>query len=769
MPIDPSTGFATGKNIVVSNISLGNEEVIPLVSGTAVANENPVVAANPDNGILPPPYKFTLASLPAKNKVTVRWYEAAILKVGTFLNTGLPTGDFGLGSSINFATKAITVYTKGYAVVDAGSIRVAYTSSTPPVPPEDATVNSQHILSFLADDFAVPLDRHDPEDFQRSFVNHSFQLWDIKGTADGYKYMGAIAGYFVRAYSLYRIDPDLIPFLPILHVYEIPAASSKYYTDIEPRISIFEEVPADIVPVDLHDFASTFPELTQNVTVTSVSYIQTEGPDFRYRVVVTPAAGEMQYSLAFPHAEFVDSAAVSFAVENFELLSSATYQFDTLAPNIPSVGVGTVSWKAIVFTADIDLRGSIASVESLGAQYFGFEGYRYRLVITLADASAAAAVSPCVVGNWSLTTDSGISSWIESMEADGADLVVEIVCDNATPPTALQDVAISYNPPFVTDCGFCRASMLRILMTPGAILASVEAMQENPVARLTNRLSKMVPAHIRAVQYVYDIGPAIAAMPDMIASSEIAEMATDVTAFSALYDDDEAFPADDIADDMYPSSPYAPPPYAMFATTSTAATVSPYTFEEHVDGSAPLFNGWTATGLWHVGKRVMTAPTIPSNQLAATIRPSGSAMFIYGSRDPVAPYQIRLDLNSFPHAGDLTSPVIPAIAAATSVTVIFWHYANVSAGLADFMPSLEIVDSVGAVLQTFDKTALSIAATGQTVGVATPHWKKESLDIKAAVVGAGTFRLKFRFDTVTAVPAAQEGWYIDDVYVKVVP
>ncbi len=312
-PSDPFTGNDTGKNIIVSNIASGNREIVPLVSGETLDNED-VTPSPLDNGSNVGPYVFTVSFSPlASNVVTVQWRESGTAKYGFFISDGQYFGQLGIGSSINFTSGTVTVvpgngvaidsdslrmtyttrrvyqedptptplddgatagpysvtavytplqafqvrvdwqegvtakvgffssggapsgdlhaastinFTSGVmsirtasaAVIAADSLRITYLSATV-VPPDDALVSGQNILSFLGSDYGVDIDRRDPEIYQRSFVYHAHELWSKKGTVDGYAMMGRLAGYHVKATNLYRISSENTASIPSGHLF----------------------------------------------------------------------------------------------------------------------------------------------------------------------------------------------------------------------------------------------------------------------------------------------------------------------------------------------------------------------------------------------------------------------------------------------------------------------------------------------------------------------------------------------------------------------
>ena len=185
-----------------------------------------------DDGLRLAPYVFNVEGSYvdgldiAGNRVSISWAEAGVLKSGSFTNENRPGGDLADTSVIDFSVGAvgtgqIRLYNDGGAVVDADSIVVTYTKDDDP-PPEDAEIRAQNILSFLASDVGIGLNKDDPEFLQRSYVNSAHKIWDVKGTHLGYGVLGKYAGYFVEAKPLYKVIPSIAAGLPNDSIFEFP-------------------------------------------------------------------------------------------------------------------------------------------------------------------------------------------------------------------------------------------------------------------------------------------------------------------------------------------------------------------------------------------------------------------------------------------------------------------------------------------------------------------------------------------------------------------
>lgn len=117
--------------------------------------------------------------------------------------------------------------------------------------PGAAVLRPPSLIALLGADFGLEIDRHEPEAFQRSAIKNATQWLDLKGSEKSYDILGKISGYRVTPLGLWSIDLPVPSALPPDRVYELPAGSGRFYTDVEPTRPMFDEVAADVVPLDL--------------------------------------------------------------------------------------------------------------------------------------------------------------------------------------------------------------------------------------------------------------------------------------------------------------------------------------------------------------------------------------------------------------------------------------------------------------------------------------------------------------------------------------
>lgn len=115
-----------------------------------------------------------------------------------------------------------------------------------------AVLRPMSLIELLGADYGIEVDFHEPEAFQRSSVKNACQWLSIKGTAKSYDILGKIAGYRVTAYGLWAIDSPAPEAIDPDLVFELPAGSGHFYTTVPPLLPRFDEVAADVVPIDTY-------------------------------------------------------------------------------------------------------------------------------------------------------------------------------------------------------------------------------------------------------------------------------------------------------------------------------------------------------------------------------------------------------------------------------------------------------------------------------------------------------------------------------------
>jgi len=290
-----------------------------------------------------------------------------------------------------------------------------------------ATLRPPSLIEFLGADYGIEVDRHDPEVFQRAAVRNAWQWLAMKGAERAYEVIGLIAGYNVTALALWRLC-DEYSFIPLSRLYELPEGSGDYYTDLPPERPVFDEVAADVVPLDMFCW---------------------ETPDWTLD------------SIEPPPGPLADGTSVSDAI--------ASYTQGLSISSTTDLGAGL--WQIEVSGADL---WPIASPEQW---YAGFP-----------------------------SGDSG-QFWLESLPVDlgGGSWTFTILA--GTSPTFGSTVNINYECREHPDCCYCKASAIRIEVSPGEILNEPTARLDGAIERLRDKILAVVPVHVRITDIVHIVGP----------------------------------------------------------------------------------------------------------------------------------------------------------------------------------------------------------------------------------------------------------------------
>lgn len=290
-----------------------------------------------------------------------------------------------------------------------------------------ATLRPPGLIDLLGNDYGVTVDEHEPEAFQRSSIRNAVSWYVLKGTERAYDIIGKIAGYRVTPFELWRVEnTDAIP---PANLFELPAGSGNFYTNLEPRRLIFDEIPADVIPVDL--FCWETPE----------------------------------WSVDFPGGP------------PLPLPPDGTGVPDALVYNENPITIATATLiDPVLNTWEVTTTDDISIIITHGNWYIEF------------------------------ASDPGIKLYLETTptESGGTYTFTVVSGEPLVPGTA----SIGYDCPIVRgDCGFCKASVIRVEVVPVEVLTDPEANLENALPRIIDKIQQVVPIHVRLVDLVHIVGP----------------------------------------------------------------------------------------------------------------------------------------------------------------------------------------------------------------------------------------------------------------------
>jgi hypothetical protein len=164
-------------------------------------------------------------------------------------------------------------------------------------------------------------------------------------------------------------------------------------------------------------------------------------------------------------------------------------------PPIGGVPSGTTLEEAIGWTMNAT---PILSTTNLGLG-------RWRIEV-----GPAADLTPIAgIGQWYAAPVGmpGSKFYLETLPVETAPGVWEFEVLAGTAPTFGATVDLEYECRMVIDCGFCRASAIRVEVVPVEVLTDPDALLDGVLTRLVRKILQVVPIHVRITDIVHIVGP----------------------------------------------------------------------------------------------------------------------------------------------------------------------------------------------------------------------------------------------------------------------
>ncbi len=291
----------------------------------------------------------------------------------------------------------------------------------------DATLRPPGLISLLGADYGLSVDTHEPEAFQRSGIRNVSQWLTLKGTVKSYDILGKIAGYRAVPLGLWGLGDPVPANVPSDHLFELPIGSGSFYTDLDPSRAFFDEVGADIIPLDMYCY---------------------ETPNWVTDVIEPPTLGTV------PDGTTVE-AAIGSTMQGLTIVST--------------VDLGGDRWRVRV-TGDLS---PVVGIDYWWAEFAGEPGDTFYMETLPVEV---------VPGDW-------------EFEVFGSS------------PTFGLTVNINYECHIEINCSYCRASVIRVEVTPVEVLSDPDALLDGVLTRLVQKILQVVPIHVRLTDIVHLVGP----------------------------------------------------------------------------------------------------------------------------------------------------------------------------------------------------------------------------------------------------------------------
>jgi len=304
-----------------------------------------------------------------------------------------------------------------------------------------ATLRPPSMIELLGADYGIDVDFHEPEAFQRSSVRNAVQWFDLKASEKSYDIIGKIAGYRVTPLALWSVELPIPTAIPSSRVYEMPAGSGLFYTDLSPMRPMLDEVAADVVPLDVLCYE-----------------VSGAAPDGTW--------------LGPPPVGLPDGTTLSAAI-GFTMQSRTVTALDDLGGGL---------WQITVNPADL------TPISSVGQWYFEVAGVKY---------------------------------WLETLPVFVTPKWIFNAYLGLVPPIVVgEKISFSYECREAMDCGFCRASVIRIEVVPAEVLTDPDALLEGVLTRLVTKILQVIPIHVRIADIVHLVSVQVPVSPSLLVSTQ---------------------------------------------------------------------------------------------------------------------------------------------------------------------------------------------------------------------------------------------------------
>lgn len=318
-------------------------------------------------------------------------------------------------------------------------------------------------------------------------------------------------------------------------IFESPIGSGKVYTTTDPVRPNFDEVAADVVPLDYFCFET--PDWTSDgieppspplpdgtslddaigSSVQGIDVIETEYlGDNRWRVRVGPGGLHIIVGLGSWFAEFAGTPGEQVFIETLpeEQLEALTGTVSFTYGSAAVTGVGTAFLTEVTAGQFITLGDDRERVEVQSVT----DDFNLVLVDLYQDSTMSGDAFIGRVWDFEVVAP---STFTFGASADfGYECRVQ-----------------------PQGCGYCRASVIRIEVVPVEILTDPQALLDRSLDRLVIKVTQVVPAHVRMADIVQILGPVQALMDIQVQATSLSAV---VAAFASAGFYFDIVPADEL-------------------------------------------------------------------------------------------------------------------------------------------------------------------------------------------------------------------------------
>lgn len=332
---------------------------------------------------------------------------------------------------------------------------------------------STSLIELLARDFAIEVEREEPDNRQRSWVSTVSRWTNIKGLDRAYKILAAISGFDADVKALWRIDSSVLSRVPEGSRYELSVRGRGMFgtEGAVTNTGVFTQAAGTFKKSDIGSYVrinnSSIIEMDGLWKIsgfTSATTVQLDG-------IPAQALTGLEWRMVRPYTELPP--------ERTDIADVNVANAQALNPNFS--GEDEFAWEA---GAEYFVPCTITVVEDIGAPVF-------KLTVPDMDDVILRA------GRWRIVDSNGTALWVEPE----TDFVNHQIVGVANELPVAGPAALEYVPPVTMTCtgapgSYCGSNLVLAVLTEGSVLGDPESSIASSLDRVFRRLGDVTPAHV---------------------------------------------------------------------------------------------------------------------------------------------------------------------------------------------------------------------------------------------------------------------------------
>jgi hypothetical protein len=366
--------------------------------------------------------------------------------------------------------------------------------------------NAPSIIEYLAQDFGITIDRRENEDKQRKWVYNVSGWTNIKGTENGYIYVGRLAGFDVTVQRLFRIT---LPIYNVIIALGFEAAVVEYGEPDPGRYGLDGKLTSLGGSIFFSSDTAQFHAYDAGRQLL-IGNAGTPGNNGLYTIgsVISSTEVEFDASASATTPDYGSGGTLVDPTIRWSILRLYTTQPPMLPKYddfVHSLMKEIINWKGIgefdidkfCWEADwdADIPIDLISVTSLAVSL-------WTVVVQTPAGQPGSADAIAGVGQWQFLDTDGNEYYLQDVPVDIGGGQFSFTVNALLAPTmgGPEDPILRYTCSEALSCEFCASNKILITLEVGPELATATGAEvENLLQRALDRMEQAKPVHVEFV------------------------------------------------------------------------------------------------------------------------------------------------------------------------------------------------------------------------------------------------------------------------------